>query len=131
MTNCIFYTLFFTLFLNLSMGSLRYSQINRVFTSIYKGMLEASIVTIGTNGEPTIPYYNTLAVGNYISKYMNENVSRYSKNYTVKTKYTKKDTGGYCLNNCDKLEITLNAEINIFYKYSKTQTFVISNESEL
>ena len=64
MTNCIFCVVFFYLFFSLSVGSLRYSQINSVFMSIFKGMFEASMITIDEYGEPIIPFYNKNSIKN-------------------------------------------------------------------
>ena len=125
MTNCIFYTLFFALFLNLSFGSLRYSQVNRVFMSVYKGMLEASVLTISESGEPVIPYYNQPTLENYIDNYLKENISKYTTKYTVKTAYFEKNSQDICTNYCRSVSINLNAKINLFYDYNKTQTFVV------
>lgn len=125
MTNCIFYTLFFALFLNLSFGSLRFSQINRVFMSIYKGMLEASVLTIADDGEPVVPYYNKETVSRYIDNYLEENISKYTKEYTVNTKYYEDDLYTVCESSCRKLSITLKAKINLFYDYERTQTFAV------
>ena len=130
MTNCIFYSLFFVLFLNLSFGSLRMSQVNRVFTSIYKGMLEASVLTISDNGEPVVPYYNKLKLENYVDEYLKKNLSKYIKNYTVNTKYYNDNSYNVCVENCHKASITLKANINAFYKYDKTQTFLIRSAED-
>ena len=131
MTNCIFYSLFFTLFLNLSFGSLRFSQVNRVFASIYKGMLEASVLTINNNGEPVVPYYNKERLGVYVDTYLKENISKYTTKYTVNTEYFNQNgvptTGDYCRT----VSINLKAKINIFFDYDKTQTFVVKSGETL
>ena len=130
MTNCIFYTLFFALFLNLSFGSLRLSQVNRVFMSIYKGMLEASVLTISDNGEPVVPYYNKSKLENYVDDYLKENLSKYIKDYTVNTLYYNDNTDIICNSNCHKVSISLNAKINALYEYDKTQTFVVRSAED-
>ena len=130
MTNCIFYSLFFALFLNLSFGSLRISQVNRVFMSIYKGMLEASVLTIEDNGEPVVPYYNKNTVEIYIDNYLKENISKYTKEYTVNTKYYTENSTTTCEFECRKVSINLKAKINTFYKYDRTQTFVVRSAEE-
>ena len=125
MTNCIFYSLFFALFLNLSFTSLRVSQVNRVFMSIYKGMLEASVLTIDDGGEPVVPYYNQNRLSVYVEDYLEQNISRYTKEYTVNTGYYMDDSSTICTSNCHKVSINLKAKINLFYDFNKTQTFVI------
>lgn len=132
MTNCLFYTMFFTLFLNLSFGSLRFSQIHRNFMSIYKGMLEACLITINSSGEPIFPYFDKVEINNYVVSYLDKNISRYSRNYSVKTTYLNKDSAnGVCSSNCMVLKISLNAKINAFLDYSKDQTFVVRSEEEV
>ena len=96
MTNCIFYSLFFALFLNLSFGSLRISQVNRVFMSIYKGMIEASVVTINDQGEPIIPYYSQTTLNSYVDDYLKTNISKYVKEYTLNTLYLEDNLYNVC-----------------------------------
>ena len=129
MTNCLFYSLFFALFLNISFGSLRISQVNRVFMSIYKGMLEASILTISNKGEPIYPYFNEERLEAYVDDYLKENISRYTTRYSVSTQLLMSN-GDYCDSICRKVEITLSAKIYTFYHYNKTQTFVIGSASQ-
>lgn len=125
MMNCIFYSLFFALFLNLSFGSLRMSQVNRVFMSIYKGMLEASVLTIDDKGEPVMPYYNKERLTSYVDNYLKQNISKYLKEYTVNTRYYNDDLTTLCDSDCRKVSINLIGKINLFYNYDRTQTFVI------
>ena len=132
MTNCLFYTMFFVLFLNLSFGSLRYSQINRNFMSIYKGMLEACLITINASGEPIFPYFDKEQVNEYVVNYLDKNISRYSRNYSVKTTYLVRNSDTMvCSSKCSVVKISLNAKINAFIDYSKEQTFVVRSEEEV
>lgn len=131
MINCIFYSMFFALFLNVSLGSLRFSQINRCFLSIFKGMLEASVVTIDEQGEPVVPYFDKENIDTFVTDYLGKNIKRYSNEYVVKTTLMDKETGIVCEDNCQKLSINLKAKISSFIDYDKTQTFVIKSESEL
>ncbi len=131
MTNCIFYSLFFVLFLNVSFGSLRYSQVNRVFMSIYKGMVEATVITITDTGEPLVPYYSKEKMATYIEEYLQENLSRYTTDYSVSTNYYVPTTNAVCSKTCRKVSINLKANINVFYEYDKTQTFVVRSGDEL
>ena len=131
MTNCIFYSIFFALFLNLSLGSLRFSQINRCFLSIYKGMLEASVATIDDNGETIIPYFDKEKLDSYASEYLGKSISRYSNSYVVNTTLLDKDTDIICDSHCQKVAINLRAKISLFYSYDKTQIFMVKTCSEL
>ena len=131
MTNCIFYAMFFALFLNVSLGSLRASQINRVFMSIYKGMLEASVLTIDDGGEPVEPYYNKTRLEQYVHDYLDKNISRYTTDYTITTKYYVKDSDKVCTSFCRKVKVSLKAKINLLFDYEKSQTFTIRDKDEL
>lgn len=127
MTNCIFYTLFFALFLNVSVGSLKYSQIHRTFMSIYKGMFEACAITVDQNGEPVLPYYDKDKMHVYIDDYFKVNLSKYCKNYSVSYIYPGGTTSFICKENCQNIQITLNAKINSFYEYKNTGVFTIKD----
>lgn len=131
MTNCIFYSSFFVLFLNISFGSLKYSQIHRAFMSIYKGTLEASSITVDENGEPVLPYYDQDSINDYIYSYLNANISKFTKNYEVNIYYYKRDFTEYCVSHCSNISINLKAKINIFYSYDNTLSFYVSSREEL
>lgn len=88
-------------------------------------MLEASVLTIADDGEPVVPYYNKETVSRYIDNYLEENISKYTKEYTVNTKYYEDDLYTVCESSCRKLSITLKAKINLFYDYERTQTFAV------
>jgi len=132
MTNCIFYAIFFTLFLNVSFGSLRTSQINRVFMSIYKGMLEASVITVSDKGVAITPYYNRARLNHFVNTYLKDGISRYTKDYTFQLRFKNDNNSNLiCQSNCRKVEIELEAKINLFYKYEKTQVFTIKDGDKL
>ena len=131
MTNCIFYSMFFVLFLNISIGSLKYSQIHRTFMSIYKGMFEACAVTVDENGEPVNPYYNMDKMDNYINTYFKTNLSKYTKDYTVTYRYIGGTNTFICRSECRNITITLKAKINAFYDYEKTEMFSIKDGDTL
>lgn len=125
MTNCLFYTIIFTLFLSVSLGSLRFSQVNRCFMSIYKGMLEASVITVDKNGESITPYYDKEVLENYITTYLENNIKRYVSDYTVDINYLDDDETSR------EVSISLKANINYFFKYDKTRTFSVMSKDEL
>ena len=131
MTNCIFYTLFFTLFLNISVGSLKYSQVHRTFMSIYKGMFEACTLTVDTNGEPITPYFNMDKMKNYFDNYFKVNLEKYTKDYKVSYTYIGGTNSFICRSECRTLEITLKAKINTFFNYEKTQIYTIRDGDNL
>lgn len=123
--------MFFALFLNLSFTSLRFSQINRCFMSIYKGLLEASLITINSRGEPTFPYFDKTRINNYIVNYLDNNLSKYSTDYEIKTKYLNRDSSTICLSNCKEVKISIKAKINYLFTYEKAQSFVVRSAEEL
>lgn len=131
MTNCLFYSIFFALFLNISFGSLRFSQINRTFLSIYKGMLEACVITVDTKGEPIKPIYNKQKVEDYVLTYLEENIKKYSKNFNLKTTYYDENFKNKTNVEIRGISITLNAKINSFYTYEKEQRFSIWSKDNL
>lgn len=128
MTNCIFYSIFFALFINLSFGSLRFSQINRSFLSIYKGMLEACVLTVDEDGEPVKPYYSHEKIDEYVVNYLNESIKRYSNSYSLTTEYYdenfKEKTDTYSRG----IAINLKAKIYSYRTYEKEQRFSISSK---
>ena len=127
MTNCIFYTLFFALFMNISIGSLKYSQVHRTFMSVYKGMFEACAVTVDSNGNPILPYYNMDKMSDYINNYFKANLSKYVKDYKVTYLYLGNEELLFCLENCRKIRISLDAKINTFFHYEKSEVFTIQD----
>ena len=131
MTNCIFYSIFFAAFLNLSLGSLRFSQINRAFLSIYKGMLEACVLTIDEDGEPTMPYYSHEKIDEYIVTYLNESIGRYSKKYVLTTTYYDENFEEESNVYSRGISINLKAKIANFRTYEKEQRFAITSKDNL
>jgi len=127
MTNCIFYCLFFALFLNISMGSLKYSQIHRTFMSIYKGMFESCVITVDNNGDPITPYFDSAQIKFLVDNYLKDNLSKYSKDYSVSYKFLSSNNSLLCKKNCRRIKITLTAKINSFYKYDNSQTFAVAD----
>lgn len=131
MTNAIFYSLFFSLFLNISMGSLKYSQVHRTFMSVYKGMFEACLVSVDSKGEPIIPYYNLNEMNSYVNNYFKKNLSKYTKNYVVNIRFMQPTGTTICRTQCRRVRIRLVAEINSFYSYDKTQVFSVVDGDNL
>ena len=131
MTNCLFYGLFFVMFLNISVGSLKFSQVHRTFMAIYKGMFEACTVSVDDEGEPIKPFYNSNKMSTYINTYFKKNLSKYVKNYTVTFDYINENSDIVCNKECRRIKIRLQADINTFYKYDKTQIFTIADGDTL
>ena len=130
MINCIFYSLFFALFLNMSVGSLKYSQVHRTFMSTYRGMFEACAVTIDRNGEPSFPYYDWYEMQSYLNNYFDQSLSIYVKDYSFSFNFVNENEE-ICDVYCTKVQVHLTASINPFYSYDKTQTFSIVDGDSL
>lgn len=134
MTNCLFSTIFFVLFLNLSFGSLRYSQVNRTFLSSFKGMYEASVVTINNSGEPIKPYFNQNIVMTYVTNYLEKNLQKYVTGYDLNVKFYYIDGGSECSTSTEKarcVKVSLNAKINSLFTYNNEKTYSIKEKQEL
>lgn len=133
MLSCIFYSLFFILFINLSIGSLRLSQINRAFLSSYKGMYEASVVTVGRDGEPIYPYFDRPTLREYVHTFIEDRVSYYATNYSLVLDFYKEDGVTKCTTSEPSrcVKINLKADINFLFSYNKTQSFTIKDRTNI
>ena len=126
MGNLVFYAMFFVAFLQFTFGAIRFSGINRTFLSMYKGVFEISLVSVGEDGEPIYPYFSEEVLNKNIEKYLQENLTKYAKDYETKIMYLDSDTGGVCLEkHCSKVSVNLHADINLFFKYDKSLYFTI------
>ena len=132
MTNCIFYSLIFALFLSFTDGAINFSKINRTFLSIYRGIFEASTVSVDDSGEPVEPFFDEHILKIYLSDYLKDNLNPYCKEYTVKLYFFNRDDDTICFNNmCRDVSVTLKAEINYLFNYNKTQIFSVYSRDEL
>lgn len=133
MINLIFYTLFFTLFVNFSFGSLRYSQINRAFMSSYKGLYESCVVTVSNTGEPIYPYFDKELVQKEVETYFATNIGKYTKDYNLSILFYRSDHRTQCLKNeyARTVRIILKTKINSLYTYNKARFFSITERDEL
>lgn len=131
MLNCLFYSMFFLLFLNVSFGSLRMSQINRAFMSIYKGDFEASVITVDKNGEPTIPYYSQPTLRKYVADHLENQVRRYTTNYVLDLTFYKDTSNTPCSETeiARKVKLSLKANVNYLFKYEKEKNFLIKSRN--
>ncbi len=93
-------------------------------------MLEASVLTIDENGEPVVPYYSQDAIRTYVKDYLENNIKKYTKEFTVETAFIDNEQG-YCVDFCREVSIKLTAKINFLYNYEKTQTFLVVGRDDL
>lgn len=133
MTNCIFYTLFFVLFLNLSFGSLRISQVNRAFLSTYKGLYESCTITVGEDGQPIYPFFNQNLLTNYVTNFIDENVGKFVTSYDLTINFYALDGITECGEDdlARTAKISLNADINYLFHYNKEQSFTVEERTNL
>lgn len=134
MTLCLFSTIFFVLFANLSMGCLRLTQIDRTFMDSYKGMYEACVITIDSEGEPIKPYFDQTLIRYYLAEYLEPNVKKYTTDYFMNVKFYTGDNDVQCKSERDKarkVRVFLEASINFLFGYSKGRNFVIKERTEL
>ena len=68
---------------------------------------------------------------NYVDDYFEQNLTRYTTNYTVSMRYLSKRNMVICRSNCRRLKLTLTAKINAFYSYSNSQIFTIKDGGDL
>ena len=94
-------------------------------------MLEACVLTINTSGEPVKPYYDHQKIDDYVIAYLDKNIKRYSKEYTITTNYYNETFTKVSSNYSRGVEICLKAKIFNFREYEKTQRFYISSREEL
>lgn len=132
MSNCIFYSLVFALFITFTSGAIDFSRVNRTFMSIYRGIFEASTISVDQNGEPIKPYFDEETLTLYLHQYLSKNLGNYCTDYKIKLYFFNRDDDSICINNmCRDVEVTLNAKINYLFEYNKTQRFSVYTRGEL
>lgn len=114
------------------MGSIRFSEVNRTFLSLYRGVFEASTITVDENGSPIEPYYDKDLVNYYLVNYFKNTLSKYVTDYQVKIYYFDRDTGLEIFDEkCRDVNVTLKAKINYFFTYEKSENYSIIQRGEL
>ncbi len=126
MINTVFYLIIATLFLNFSIGSIEYFGVNRTFMLMYKGVLENSLVSIGSDGEQIEPYFDQNKLVELSEQYFQNNLPRYVNHYTTSYLFYNYDENSYCVGKyCYSVKISLKAEINMIFHYEKARVFNI------
>lgn len=126
MGNMAFYAMLLVIFMQFTFGAVRFSGVNRTFLSMYRGVFESSLITVGEDGEPIYPYFSESILKAHIDDYLKENVTHYVKNYLVDINFLDMESNGVCLeDHCSKVKVTLNADINLFFTYSKSLEFKV------
>ncbi len=127
MTNCLFYALFFVLFINFTCGAIDFSGVNRTFKGISNGIFESAAYTIDSFGNPTTPYFDEEMLETYVSTYFKENLTRYVLYYEARIYFFNNDANEtICTDKkCSCVKITLKCDINFLFHYEKGQNFYL------
>lgn len=101
--------------------------------SSYKGLYEASVVTVGADGEPIFPYFNQQILRSYANEFIGEKVAHFTGNFTLKVNFFQKDGVTECTENdlARSVKINLKADVNFLYKYNCEKCFSISERSNV
>ena len=130
MGNIAFYALIFVLFLQFAFGAIDYSGVNRTFLNLYRGVIEASLITVGDDGEPTYPYFDEKALKENLYTYLDENLTRYVTHYTTGLYYFDPEDELMCTSHhCSAVKITLKADINYFFHYENAKSYVVNKRA--
>lgn len=130
MGNIAFYALIFTLFLQFAFGAIDYSGVNRTFLNLYRGVIEASLITVGEDGEPTYPYFDEVTLKENLYSYLDENITRYVTHYTTGIYYFDLEDELMCTSHhCSGVKITLKADINYFFHYENAKSYVVNKRT--
>ncbi len=132
MTNCLFFTFGFVLFLTFSFGGMTQSSIHRSFLNMHRSILEISVVTIGDDGEDVKPYFNEPQLEKYVIDYLKDNVGKYTTDYKASIIYFDVSTNAVNTNHhADGVRISLTSKINMFYTYKHSREFRINSRGEI
>lgn len=90
-------------------------------------MYEASVVTVGDDGEPIYPYFDKTYVQNYVSNFLETDVAKYSNEYTINVSFYLLDGVTLCTEDdlARNVKIELDAKINDLFKYKNNRSFSI------
>ena len=122
----LFFSIVFGMMINFTLGSIRYSGLNRSLQIMYKGVLEASVVTIDVQGNYRTPYFEKTKLKEYVSNYLENNITQFVNHYDASIYYMNKDNDTMCTKRyCDKVRMSLKADINYFFKFEKAKEFSI------
>lgn len=126
MTNCIFFVVILSLFLNFSFGAVNYSGVDRTFQLMFKGVLENSFKAIDNDGNPCDPYFDKTLLEENAEKYFSLNLPKYVTNYVTAYYYFNPNDYSYCTSSyCKGVRISLKADINFLFHYEKGRNFYI------
>lgn len=132
MGHCIFYALMFALFISFGVGAMNYSSVNRTFLTMYKGVFEASVSSLDKNAKDIKPYFNKNKLEEYVTKYLEDNLTKYVTSYQASIYYFNKSDDTLCTSQyCRAVRITLKTDINYFFHYEKAKNIYINSKDEI
>ena len=124
MTNMIFYILILGLASSFVSGAMRFSNINRAFILLQKGIMEYAVITCDDNNSP---YYDQELLKKCVDDYCKKNIAKHTNKYTTSIYYINNDDS-MCINGyCQAVKISLKADINYLFRFERAMTFTISS----
>ena len=127
MTNIIFYTLLLSISTSFGLGAMKYSTINRTFMLLQRSVFEYAVITIDENN---YPYYDEQLVKEGIDNYFENNIKPIVNKYTTGIIFLN-DDNSLCVNSkCQRVQVSLKANINYLFNFEKSMTFTITSLTE-
>ena len=127
MTNIIFYTLLLSISTSFGLGAMKYSIINRTFMLLQRSVFEYAVITIDENN---YPYYDEQLIKEGIDNYFENNIKPIVHKYTTGIIFLN-DDNSLCVNGkCQRVQVSLKANINYLFNFEKSMTFTITSLTE-
>lgn len=127
MTNIIFYTLLLSISTSFGLGAMKYSTINRTFMLLQRSVFEYAVITIDENN---YPYYDEQLIKEGIDNYFENNIKPIVNKYTTGIIFLN-DDNSLCVNDkCQRVQVSLKANINYLFNFEKSMTFTITSLTE-
>lgn len=127
MTNIIFYTLLLSISTSFGLGAMKYSTINRTFMLLQRSVFEYAVITIDENN---YPYYDEQLIKEGIDNYFENNIKPIVNKYTTGIIFLN-DDNSLCVNGkCQRVQVSLKANINYLFNFEKSMTFTITSLME-
>ena len=127
MTNIIFYTLLLSISTSFGLGAMKYSTINSTFMLLQRRVFEYAVITIDENN---YPYYDEQLIKEGIDNYFENNIKPIVNKYTTGIIFLN-DDNSLCVNGkCQRVQVSLKANINYLFNFEKSMTFTITSLTE-
>ena len=127
MTNIIFYTLLLSISTSFGLGAMKYSTINRTFMLLQRSVFEYAVITIDENN---YPYYDEQLIKEGIDNYFENTIKPIVNKYMTGIIFLN-DDNSLCVNGkCQRVQVSLKANINYLFNFEKSMTFTITSLTE-